>query len=116
MGDHESLWVAKGAGAVIGSGISLAYVLPRGRREAALRFAVGATSGIAFGGVAGLRLARELGIDTVANGMEIALSGAALASLCAWWALGFMMRTFGAAQTEMDRANGSRHDDKEPRR
>ncbi|MCP1198137.1 DUF6107 family protein [Notoacmeibacter sp. MSK16QG-6] len=110
MGESESMWMAKGAGAVIGSGISLAYVLPRGRREAALRFAVGVTSGIAFGGVAGLRLARELGIDTVANGLEIALSGAALASLCAWWAIGVLMRTFGAAQDQMDRANGPRRD------
>ncbi len=110
MGDHGTLWMAKGAGAVIGSGISIAYVLPRGRREAALRFAVGVTSGIAFGGVAGLRLARDLGIDTAANGTEIALSGAALASLCAWWALGLLMRTFGAAQGQVERANGRRRD------
>ncbi len=55
-------WAAKGAGAVAGSAISLAYVLPRGRREAAMRFAVGLISGLVFGHTAGLKIATELGI------------------------------------------------------
>ena len=50
------LWAAKGAGAVAGSAISLAYILPQGRREAAVRFAVGVVCGLVFGGTAGLML------------------------------------------------------------
>ncbi len=51
------LWAAKGAGAVAGSAISLAYILPQGRREAAVRFAVGVVCGLVFGGTAGLKIA-----------------------------------------------------------
>ena len=36
MSDTHVMWVAKGAGAIAGSAISLAYLLPSGRREAAL--------------------------------------------------------------------------------
>ncbi len=58
------LWAVKAAGAVAGSAISLAYVLPRGRREAAIRFAVGVACGLVFGGAAGLKIADELAIGT----------------------------------------------------
>ena len=57
------LWLAKVAGAVGGSAISLAYILPHGRREAATRFAVGVVCGLVFGGTAGLKIAAELGIS-----------------------------------------------------
>ena len=60
--DAAWLWVAKGAGAVVGSAISLAYILPHGRREAAVRFAVGVACGLVFGGTAGLKIASDLGI------------------------------------------------------
>ena len=56
------LWAVKGAGAVAGSAVSLAYILPSGRREAALRFAVGVVCGLVFGGTAGVKIAAELGI------------------------------------------------------
>ncbi len=86
------LWAAKGAGAVAGSAVSLAYILPRGRREAAVRFAVGVVCGLVFGGTAGLKIAVELGIEPLIGPMETMLMGSAAASLCAWWALGPLMR------------------------
>jgi len=86
------LWAAKGAGAVAGSAISLAYILPSGRREAAIRFAVGIACGLVFGGAAGLKIVTELGIAEAIGPGETMLLGAAAASLCAWWALGFVMR------------------------
>jgi hypothetical protein len=94
MNDTAWLWIAKGAGAVAGSAISLAYILPHGRREAATRFAVGVVCGLVFGGTAGLKVATELGIARMIGPVEQMLMGAALASLCAWWALGFIMRAF----------------------
>ena len=39
------------------------HLLPDGRREAAVRFAVGVVCGLVFGGTAGLKIAVELGID-----------------------------------------------------
>ncbi|MCO5063124.1 MAG: DUF6107 family protein [Rhizobiaceae bacterium] len=87
-------WAVKGAGAVAGSAISLAYVLPRGRREAALRFFVGVACGLVFGGTVGVKLADELGVRTLLGPNETVLTGAAVASLCAWWALGLTLRFF----------------------
>ena len=89
------IWAAKGAGAVAGSAISLAYILPRGRREAAIRFCVGTACGLVFGGAAGLKIVAELGIAEAIGPAETMLLGAAAASLTAWWALGFAMRKFG---------------------
>lgn len=88
------LWAVKGAGAVAGSAVSLAYILPHGRREAALRFAVGVVSGLVFGGAAGLKIALALDIDGLIGPGELVLMGSAAASLSAWWALGFVMRAF----------------------
>ncbi|MEM7303630.1 MAG: DUF6107 family protein [Pseudomonadota bacterium] len=86
------IWAAKGAGAVAGSLISIAYVLPRGRREAALRATVGVTTGMVFGGPAGLMLTDHAGIAGRLGAAETALIGAATASLIAWWGLGFLSR------------------------
>ncbi|MHB2265912.1 DUF6107 family protein [Aliihoeflea sp. PC F10.4] len=91
------LWVAKFAGAVAGSAISVAYVLPRGPREAALRFTVGVVSGLIFGGAAGLKIASELDVGSTLGAFEIMLMGSAAASLSAWWALGLVMRIFDRA-------------------
>ena len=94
INDTAWLWAAKGAGALAGSAISLAYLLPRGRREAALRFAVGVVSGLVFGGTVGVKIATELGIDGVLNSSDILMMGSAAASVTAWWALGFLMGGF----------------------
>lgn len=88
------LWLARGGGAVAGSAISLAYILPRGRREAAARFAVGLVSGLVFGAAAGLKIAVMLGIQNLLGAFETVLMGAAAASLSAWWALGLGLRLF----------------------
>jgi len=96
MNDTHWLWMAKVAGAVGGSAISLAYILPHGRREAAARFAVGVVCGLIFGGTAGLKIAAELGVQDAIGPGELVLMGSAAASLCAWWALGFAMRAFEA--------------------
>jgi hypothetical protein len=90
----EQVWIflAKGIGAVCGSAISIAYLLPKNRREAFLRFFVGITIGMIFGTSAGIKLADYLNITGEISPVEVALSGAALASLCAWWALGILAR------------------------
>ena len=88
------LWMAKAVGAVAGSAVSLAYILPHGRREAACRFAVGVVCGLVFGGTAGLKIAAELDVESAIGPTELMLMGSAAASLCAWWALGFVMRAF----------------------
>jgi hypothetical protein len=108
MSNTFLLWMVKGAGAVAGSAVSLAYILPHGRREAATRFAVGVVCGLVFGGTAGLKIARELDIEALFGPVEMMLMGSAAASLCAWWALGFVLRAFqrnplGALLQKMDR-------------
>ena len=92
MGEAAWLWAAKLAGAVAGSAISIAYILPAGRREAAIRFAVGLASGLVFGAAAGLKIAGELGIADKIGATETMLMGSAAAGLCAWWAIGLVIR------------------------
>lgn len=87
-----SEWAVRAVGAVAGSAVSLAYILPQDRREAATRFAVGLVCGLVFGGTAGLKIAAELGIEQMIGPTELMLMGSAAASLCAWWALGVLTR------------------------
>jgi len=98
----EQVWVffAKTVGAICGSAISIAYLLPSSKREAFLRFIIGITSGVMFGMFVGIKLAEQLGIKEHLSKAEIALSGAAMASLCAWWALGVMARIARGSITE----------------
>ena len=113
MSNAAWMWAAKGAGAVAGSAISLAYILPRGRREAALRFAVGTVCGLIFGGTVGLKVASELGLSQLLGSHETVLMGSAVASLCAWWALGFVMRAFnpgGDTPAGIDKTDGGKTD------
>ena len=92
ISDAAGLWLAKAGGAIAGSAISIAYFLPAGRREAAIRFAVGVVCGIVFGGTAGLKIATELGVAEHLAPFEMVLMGSATASLCAWSAIGFIIR------------------------
>ena len=92
---------AKLVGAISGSAISLAFMVPVDKREAALRFAVGTVSGLVFGGMAGLKLANQLGLSGQIGPLEIMLTGSAFASLCAWWSLGVAARI--ARQLSQDR-------------
>jgi hypothetical protein len=86
------VWAAKTAGACAGAGVSLIYLLPKSRREAASRFATGLTCGLIFGGPTGLWLVERLGIGGSLSGPETMLAGSAAASLCAWWVLGALSR------------------------
>lgn len=97
MSEHAWLWAAKAAGAVAGSAVSLAYILPRGRREAAVRFFVGVACGLVFGGAAGLKIAGELGIDGRLGAAEAMLMGSAATSLFAWGAIGVVSRMLARA-------------------
>jgi hypothetical protein len=109
MSDTVWMWSARAGGAVAGSAISLAYMLPNGRREAAIRFAVGVASGLVFGGTAGVKLGSELGVEEDLGPVELMLMGSAAASLCTWWALGLLVRFFDRG----DRAR--RHDSRQGR-
>ena len=86
------LWSARGVGAIAGSAISIAYMLPQNRREAALRFCVGLVTGVVFGATAGLKIAKSFDVLDLLSPVEISLMGAAAASLCSWWALGMLAR------------------------
>lgn len=101
-----TLWGAKLAGAVGGSVISIAYLLPAGRREAAVRFLAGAVTGLVFGGPAGLALADQLGFTERIGAAELALMGSAAASLCAWWALGVLQRFAEGLASAVGRRGG----------
>ncbi|PRD45796.1 hypothetical protein C5748_01190 [Phyllobacterium phragmitis] len=92
VGDMAWIWLAKAAGAVAGSAVSLAYMLPKGKQEAAIRFAVGIICGLVFGGAAGVKIAEQLAIDGDLGKAELMLMGSAAASLAAWSALGIFNR------------------------
>lgn len=87
-----TLWGAKLAGAAAGSAISVAYLLPKSRREAATRFLIGLVTGVVFGAPAGLMLADRLALGDLLGAEELIVMGSAAASLCAWWALGVLGR------------------------
>jgi hypothetical protein len=92
FGNEAGLWTVRLVGASAGAAVSLIYLLPRSRREAASRFLTGLTCGLVFGGPAGLWIATRLGIATHLGASEILLTGSAAASLCAWWGLGVLAR------------------------
>lgn len=86
------MFIVKCVGALAGAVISIIYLLPTGRREAILRLCIGFGVGLIFGSATGLTIADYLGIDDRLSQVEVALSGSAAASLCAWWALGLLAR------------------------
>ncbi|MEO0329404.1 MAG: DUF6107 family protein [Pseudomonadota bacterium] len=90
----ESVWllIAKLFGAISGSAISIVYILPSGRREAMARFFVSFGIGLIFGPATGFAMADYLGVANRISSTEITLSGAAAASLGAWWGLGLLVR------------------------
>jgi len=89
---NGAIWLAKVAGAVAGSAISLAYLLPHSRRDAAIRFLTGITAGLVFGTTVGIAIADHLSIGDVLSDVETVLMGAAVASLTIWWAMGVALR------------------------
>ncbi|MFC3075841.1 DUF6107 family protein [Shinella pollutisoli] len=92
FGNDGGLWTARLAGALAGAAVSLIYLLPKSRREAACRFLTGLACGLVFGGPTGLWIAVRLGIAGHLGASEMMLTGAAAASLSAWWGLGVLAR------------------------
>lgn len=92
IGPEPSLLAARIAGAVCGALVSLAYMMPKGAREAAARAIVGIASGLVFGGPAGVALAGRMGVGDVLTPDETVLMGSAATSLTAWWVLGALTR------------------------
>ena len=92
MGPEPSMLAARIAGAVAGALVSLAYMMPRGAREAVARAIAGIVSGLVFGGPAGVALAQWMGVTDMLSPAETLLTGSAAASMTAWWVLGALAR------------------------
>jgi len=92
MGPEPSMLAARIAGAVAGALVSLAYMMPKGAREAAARAIAGVVSGLVFGGPAGVALAQWMGVTELLSPAETLLTGSAAASMTAWWVLGALAR------------------------
>ncbi|MCC2609042.1 DUF6107 family protein [Neorhizobium petrolearium] len=92
LGSDPGVGIAKVLGSMAGAGVSLIYLVPKSRREAASRFLTGVSFGLIFGGPTGLWLETRLGIGGELSGAEVMLAGAATASLSAWWVLGVLAR------------------------
>ncbi|WP_428427987.1 DUF6107 family protein [Pararhizobium sp.] len=92
FGNDPGLWAAKGIGAAAGAAVSLIYMLPKGKREAASRFFTGLSCGLIFGGPAGLWIVTKLDIAGSLSGAEVMLTGSAACSLLAWWVMGAAVR------------------------
>ncbi|OJF95892.1 DUF6107 family protein [Pararhizobium antarcticum] len=92
FGNDPGLWAARSIGSAAGAAVSLVYMLPKGRREAASRFFTGMLCGLIFGGPAGLWIVSRLGVAGSLSGTEVMLAGSAAASLSAWWVLGAVAR------------------------
>ena len=96
FGHDGGVTSARFIGAIAGSAISLVYLLPRHRREAAVRFLTGLACGLIFGGPTGVWGAGRLGIEGRLSPAEIMLAGATLASFTAWWGLGVLVALLNA--------------------
>ncbi|MBN9029007.1 MAG: hypothetical protein BGO05_21210 [Rhizobiales bacterium 63-7] len=95
FGNEPGLWAARAAGASAGAAVSLIYLLPQSRREAAGRFFTGLTCGLIFGAPTGAWLIDRMQLAGQMSPFETLLAGSAAASLGAWWALGILARIAG---------------------
>jgi hypothetical protein len=93
--NEAGLWATRALGASAGAAVSLVYLLPKNRREAASRFFTGLACGTIFGGPSGIWIAERLDLVDRLSVSEVMLSGSAASSLCAWWALGILQRIAG---------------------
>jgi len=95
LSKDAGLWATRALGASAGAAVSLVYLLPKSRREAASRFFTGLACGTIFGGPTGIWIAERLALADRLSASEVVLSGSAAASLCAWWGLGILSRIAG---------------------
>ncbi|OCJ18085.1 hypothetical protein A6U87_04040 [Rhizobium sp. AC44/96] len=95
LSNDAGLWATRALGASAGAVVSLVYLLPKSRREAASRFFTGLSCGLIFGGPTGIWIAERLDLVDRLSVSEVMLSGSAAASLCAWWGLGIVARIAG---------------------
>jgi hypothetical protein len=89
------LWATRVLGASAGAAVSLVYLVPKSRREAASRFFTGLACGTIFGTPTGIWIAEQLALADRLSVSEVILSGSAASSLCAWWGLGILSRIAG---------------------
>ena len=75
--NEAGIWAARITGAVAGAGVSLVYLLPKSKREAASRFITGVSCGMIFGGPIGLWIVQQLDIAGALSGREIMVAGSA---------------------------------------
>jgi hypothetical protein len=87
-----SEWIARGAGAIAGSSVSLVYFLPKERHEAVSRMIVGIVCGLVFGPSVGEKLIEFMALEVHPSAAEVVLMGAAATSFASWWALGILVR------------------------
>jgi Family of unknown function (DUF6107) len=96
-------WSARGAGAVAGSSVSLIYLLPKQRHQAASRLVVGIICGLVFGQAAGEKLVQFMALEVHPKEFEVVLMGAAAASFASWWSLGFLVRLIEKSASAPDK-------------
>ena len=92
MDPEPAMLAARIAGAVAGALVSLAYMMPKGAREAVARAIAGIVSGLVFGAPAGVAMAQWMGVAELLSPTETLLMGSATASMTAWWVLGALAR------------------------
>jgi hypothetical protein len=99
-------WSIRSAGAIAGSSVSLVYLLPKKRHEAASRLIVGILCGVIFAKAAGTKLVQIMALDVAPAALEVTLMGATAASFASWWLLGLLVRTLNR-----DAADRAQNDD-----
>jgi hypothetical protein len=104
-------WMARGAGAIAGSSVSLVYFLPKERHEAVSRLIVGVVTGLVFGPSAGEKLVQIMALDVHPAAFEVVLMGAAASSFASWWALGVIVRLLEQNGSAPDKKSADIHDE-----
>jgi hypothetical protein len=107
-------WMARGAGAIAGSSVSLVYFLPKQRHEAVSRLIVGVLTGLVFGPAAGEKLIEMMALDVHPAAFEVVLMGAAATSFASWWALGMLVRMLEQKGSAPDRKGTEMNEQIEP--
>ena len=75
LSNDAGLWATRALGASAGAAVSLVYLLPKSRREAASRFFTGLACGTIFGGPTGIWIAERLALADRLSASEVVLSG-----------------------------------------